>query len=87
MARDVDPSLFSPPDDQSRARRFRRRLRVLAARLRAMAWKAVGLFGEEFIKGFANKAGGIAAIALCAVGIAYLLGMSPADAVRAVLKV
>lgn len=43
------------------------------------------LSGEEFVKGFANKAGAITALVLGAVAIAYALGIDPADAVRRVL--
>jgi GGDEF domain-containing protein len=63
------------------------RLRALAARVRSLACKIVRLGGEEFIRGFASKAGGITAIALGALGLAYLLGVNPAAAVRAVLGV
>ncbi|MFC5639660.1 hypothetical protein [Streptomyces bullii] len=53
--------------------------------MRASAWKLVKLSGEEFVKGFANKAGGIAALLLGIVVVAYMLGMDPAAAVRRML--
>ncbi|MEQ6028112.1 hypothetical protein SOM70_36780 [Streptomyces salinarius] len=37
---------------------------MLVVRARALVWKLVKLSGEEFVKGFANKAGGITALAL-----------------------
>ncbi|MFJ9634877.1 hypothetical protein ACIRU8_45025 [Streptomyces sp. NPDC101175] len=79
MSRDIDP--VRP----NRWRRLIRRLRVIAARIRNIAWKAMKLPGEEFVKGFANKAGGISARVLGAVAIAYVLGIDPADAVRHML--
>ncbi|QPI61465.1 hypothetical protein I1A49_47170 [Streptomyces malaysiensis subsp. malaysiensis] len=45
----------------------------------------VKLSGEEFVKGFANKAGGITALVLGAVVVAWVLGLDPADVVRRVL--
>ncbi|WP_326783074.1 hypothetical protein [Streptomyces sp. NBC_00151] len=53
--------------------------------MRALAWKLVKLSGEEFIKGFANKAGSITALVLGVVVVAYVLGVDPADAVRRIL--
>jgi hypothetical protein len=79
MSRDIDPVR---PD---RSRRLIRRLRVIAARIRAIAWKAVKLSGEEFVKGFANKTGGLAALALSVIVVAHMLGVDPADAVRRML--
>ncbi|GAB7111095.1 hypothetical protein JCM4814A_94140 [Streptomyces phaeofaciens JCM 4814] len=73
------------PARVSRWHRTTRRVRVLAARSRAIAWKLVKLSGEEFVKGFANKAGGIVALILAVLAIAYLLGIDPAEAVRTVL--
>lgn len=81
MNRDTDPALPRPPGHRARPTRTRR-LRILVARLRALAWKLVRLSGEEFVKSFANKASGITAPALGAFGIAYLLGVDPGDAVR-----
>ncbi|MFG3480130.1 hypothetical protein ACGF3K_33630 [Streptomyces sp. NPDC047980] len=79
MSRDIDPVC---PD---RSRRLIRRLRVIAARIRAIAWKAVKLSGEEFVKGFANKTGALAALALSVIVVAHVLGVDPADAVRRML--
>ncbi|MFJ9721014.1 hypothetical protein ACIRPQ_34645 [Streptomyces sp. NPDC101213] len=94
LNRDVDPVSLtgsSPgpqtvvPARQNRSHRLARQLRVLTARMRAIAWKVVKLFGEEFVKGFANKAGGITALVLSGVVVAYALGVDPADAVRRIL--
>jgi hypothetical protein len=81
MSRDIDPAR------PNRSRRLIRRLRVIAARTRVIAWKAVKLSGEEFVKGFANKAGAITALALSVIVGAYALGIDPADAVRRTLGV
>ncbi|MFH9990524.1 hypothetical protein [Streptomyces luteogriseus] len=43
------------------------------------------LSGEEFVKGFANKAGGITALVLGVIVVAYELGLDPAEAVRRML--
>ncbi|MDQ0904693.1 hypothetical protein QFZ22_000678 [Streptomyces canus] len=94
MNRDVDPALpvqpspghqAAVPARTSRSRRLARRVRIIAARIRAIAWKLVKLSGEEFVKGFANKAGAVTALVLGAVAVAYALGIDPADAVRRVL--
>ncbi|MFJ3229217.1 hypothetical protein ACIPJS_38530 [Streptomyces sp. NPDC086783] len=94
MNRDVDPALPVPlsPGHQAAVlarpnmrRRLAQRLRIIAARTRSIAWKLVKLSGEEFVKGFANKAGGITAVVLGALVIAYALGVDPADAVRRML--
>lgn len=94
MSRDIDPELPAQPspDHQAaisagpnRSQRLARRLRVITARTRAIAWKVVKLSVEEFVKGFANKAGAITALVLGAVAITYVLGVDPADAVRHVL--
>ncbi|WP_371545872.1 hypothetical protein OG266_13875 [Streptomyces sp. NBC_00554] len=45
------------------------------------------LLGTEFLKGFANKIGGTAAMVLCILGIAYMLGIDPGNAVRAILGI
>ncbi|MFD7246859.1 hypothetical protein [Streptomyces massasporeus] len=45
----------------------------------------VQLSGEEFVKGFANKAGGITALVLGVIVLAYELGLDPAEAVRRML--
>lgn len=94
MNRDIDPALpvqpsrshqAAVPARPNRSRRFPRRPRIIAARIRAIAWKLVKLSGEEFVKGFANKAGGITALVLGVVVVAYALGVDPADAVRRML--
>ncbi|MFC8278132.1 hypothetical protein ACFUJR_37520 [Streptomyces sp. NPDC057271] len=86
MSRDIDPALPVQPSLRhqaaipacpNRSRRLSWRLRIIAARTRAIAWKLVKLFGEEFIKGFANKAGAITALVLGVVVIAYVLGVDP----------
>ncbi|MFF4709307.1 hypothetical protein ACWC4D_33910 [Streptomyces sp. NPDC001288] len=94
MPRDTHPTLPALPvqpspghqatgrTDPDRTGRPTRRLRIIAARTRAGAWKLVKLSGEEFVKGFANKAGGIAALALAVLVVAFALGIDPADAVR-----
>ncbi|MCQ8195064.1 hypothetical protein [Streptomyces rugosispiralis] len=93
MHRDIDsalpvqPSLghqAAVPANPSRSR-LARRLRLIAARARAIAWKLVKLSGEEFVKGFANKAGSITALVPGAVVVACMLGLDPADVVRRVL--
>ncbi len=43
------------------------------------------LSGEEFVKGFANKAGAVTALVLGVVAVAYALGIDPAEAVRRML--
>ncbi|MFF4576516.1 hypothetical protein [Streptomyces sp. NPDC001410] len=73
------------PPCPSRPHRVSRRLRVIAARMRAIAWKLVKLSGEEFVRGFANKAGGTTALVLGLVVVAYMLGVDPADTVRRML--
>ena len=94
MPRDIDPELPAQPspDHQAaiptspnRSQRLAQRLRILTTRTRAIAWKLVKLSVEEFVKGFANKAGAITALVLGAVAITYVLGGDPADAVRRVL--
>lgn len=74
-----------PCHQAPQATSYARRLRIIAARMRALAWKLVKLSGEEFIKGFANKAGSITALVLGVVVVAYVLGVDPADAVRRIL--
>jgi hypothetical protein len=94
MIRDADPALSDQPthDHQAalptrpdRRRRLARRLRTIAARMRAIAWKLVKLSGEEFVKGFANKAGAVTALVLAVLIVAHVLGVDPADAVRRIL--
>lgn len=94
MSRDIDPVLPMQPSPGYQAavpaRRVRsrfpgRRMRVIAARMRAIAWKLVKLSSEEFVKGFANKAGAITALVLGVIVVAYALGIAPADAVRRML--
>ncbi|WP_189152286.1 hypothetical protein [Streptomyces lacrimifluminis] len=95
MPRDIDPELPMQPSPGQQAsipsrptrwhRRLVQRLRIITARTRAIIWKLVKLSGEEFVKGFANKAGAITALVLGVVAIAYALGIDPADAVRRVL--
>ncbi|MFJ9250360.1 hypothetical protein [Streptomyces sp. NPDC101776] len=94
MPRDTDPELPAQPspDHQAaipagpnRSQRLARRLRIITARTRAIVWKLVKLSVEEFVKGFANKAGATTALVLGAVGVAFVLGIDPADAVRRVL--
>ncbi|MER5295442.1 hypothetical protein ABT382_25725 [Streptomyces pharetrae] len=94
MNRDTDPVLPDQPspDHQTavsarpdRRRRLAQRLRIIAARTRAIAWKLVKLSGEEFVKGFANKAGAVTALVLGVVIVAHVLGVNPADAVRRML--
>ncbi|WP_406226985.1 hypothetical protein [Streptomyces anthocyanicus] len=58
---------------------------MLVVRARALVWKLVKLSGEEFVKGFANKAGGITALALGVLVVAYVLGVDPAGAIRRLL--
>jgi hypothetical protein len=91
MNRDVDPALpvqsspghqASVPERPDRRRRLTRRLRIIAARTLARAWK---LSGEEFVKGCANKAGGITALVLGAAVVSWVLGLDPADVVRRML--
>jgi hypothetical protein len=45
----------------------------------------VKLTGEEFVKGFANKAGAVTSLILGALVVAHVLGVDPADAVRRIL--
>jgi hypothetical protein len=45
----------------------------------------VKLSGEEFVKGFANKAIAITALVLGVVAVAYVLRIDPAEAVRRML--
>ncbi|MGW2650041.1 hypothetical protein ACWC2T_35345 [Streptomyces sp. NPDC001393] len=94
MPRDIDPTLpvqpslghqAAVPASPGWSRRLARGLRLIATHTRAIAWKLVKLSGEEFVKGFANKAGGITALVLGAVTVAWVLGLDPADAVRRVL--
>ncbi|MEW1605670.1 hypothetical protein [Streptomyces sp. NPDC093808] len=94
MNRDVDPVLPDQPspDHQAavsarpdRRRRFVQHLRIITARTRAIAWKLVKLSGEEFVKGFANKAGAVTALVLGVLMVARMLGVDPADAVRRIL--
>ncbi|MFI2636703.1 hypothetical protein ACH5A2_41105 [Streptomyces collinus] len=94
MNRDIDPALPVHPSPghqaavatrPNRRRRLAQRLRIIAARTRAIAWKVVKLSGEEFVKGFANKAGGITALVLGVIVVAYALGVDPAEAVRRML--
>lgn len=66
---------------------MRKRSRLLSVQLRAGVWKVVKLLGTEFLKGFANKIGGTAAMVLCILGIAYMLGIDPGNAVRAILGI
>ncbi|MFD7781332.1 hypothetical protein [Streptomyces sp. NPDC059753] len=60
--------------------RIARHPRIIGARMRAIAWKLVKLSGEEFVKGFANKAGAIIALVMGVIAGAYALGIDPADA-------
>ncbi|MGW1297739.1 hypothetical protein, partial [Streptomyces sp. NPDC002533] len=92
--RDIDPALpvqpspghqAAVPARSSRRRRLARRLRIITARTRAIAWKLVKLSGEEFVKGFANRAGAVTALVLGVVAVAYALGIDPAEAVRRML--
>ncbi|MEW2079875.1 hypothetical protein AB0941_41230 [Streptomyces sp. NPDC013433] len=94
MNRDVDPVLPDQPspDHQAavparpdRRHRFVQHLRLLAARTRVITWKLVKLAGEEFVKGFANKAGAVTALVLGVLVVARMLGVDPADAVRRIL--
>ncbi|MPY49942.1 hypothetical protein [Streptomyces acidicola] len=94
MSRDIDPALpvqpspghqATTPASPNPSRRLAQRLRIMAARTRAIAWKLVKLSGEEYIKGFANKAGAITAPVLGVGAVAYVLGVDPADAVRRML--
>ncbi|GGV50823.1 hypothetical protein GCM10010293_62150 [Streptomyces griseoflavus] len=94
MNRDVDPVLSAQPSPGHQAavpvrpdwrRRFVQRLRLLAARTRVISWKLVKLSGEEFVKGFANKAGAVTALVLGVLVVAHMLGVDPADAVRRIL--
>ncbi|MEV5659421.1 hypothetical protein [Streptomyces sp. NPDC052291] len=94
MNRDIVPALpVQPsPDHQAvvparpnRLRRLTRRARIIAARTRVIAWKLVKLSGEEFVKGFANKAGAVTALVLGVVVVACALGVDPAEAVRRTL--
>jgi hypothetical protein len=39
------------------------------------------LSGEEFVKGFANKAGAVTALVLGVLVVAHVLAVDPADAV------
>ncbi|MFJ4917692.1 hypothetical protein [Streptomyces sp. NPDC088726] len=73
----TDASQPTPAPNRSR------RLRVVGARLRALAWKAVKLTGEEAVKGFGNKAGALLAVATAVVVLAVILGVSPATLLRA----
>ncbi|MCG8971467.1 hypothetical protein [Streptomyces sp. CL12-4] len=45
------------------------------------------LSGEEFVKGFANKAGAVTALVLGVIVVAQVLGLDPTDAVRRILGV
>ncbi|MGC9479530.1 hypothetical protein ACP4I1_36085 [Streptomyces sp. WG4] len=94
MNRDADPALPAEPSPNhqtavparpDRRRRFAQRLRIIAARTRAIAWKLVKLSGEGFVKGFANKAGAVTELVLGLVIVAYVLGVDPGDAVRRIL--
>ncbi|MFF9810786.1 hypothetical protein ACF1G5_37865 [Streptomyces coeruleorubidus] len=94
MNRDIDPALpvqpspghqAAAPARPNRRRRLAQRLRIIAARTRAIAWKLVKLSGEEFVKGFANKAGAVTALVLGVLVVAHVLGVNPADAVRRML--
>ncbi|MEW1892240.1 hypothetical protein [Streptomyces sp. NPDC085659] len=94
MNRDIDPArpVQPSPDHQAalparpnRSRLLIRRARIIAARTRAIAWKLVKLSGEEFVKGFANKAGALTTRVLAVFVAAYALGVDPAEAVRRVL--
>ncbi|WUT01650.1 hypothetical protein OHA46_33370 (plasmid) [Streptomyces sp. NBC_00708] len=91
MNRDIDPArpVQPSPDHQTavpaspnRPFPLARRARIIAARTQAIAWRLVKLSGEEFVKGFANKAGAVTALVLGAVVVAYALGVDPAEAVR-----
>ncbi|MCX4625137.1 hypothetical protein [Streptomyces albogriseolus] len=92
--RDVDPALSVQPSPgpqaavrarPDRRRRFVQRLRLLAARTRAITWKLMKLSGQEFVKGFANKAGAVTALVLGVLVMAHVLGVEPADAIRRIL--
>ncbi|MGV2916339.1 hypothetical protein [Streptomyces alfalfae] len=72
-----------PTPEPSRSSRLARRLRIIGARLRALAWNAVKITGEEAIKGFGNKAGSFLAIALAVIVLAVFLGISPTTLLRA----
>ncbi|MEV5089464.1 hypothetical protein AB0N18_16395 [Streptomyces griseoincarnatus] len=94
MPRDIDPELPAQPcpDHQAavpagpnRSQRLARRLRIITARTRAIAWKLVKLSIKEFVKGFAKKAGAITASVVGVIVGAYALGIDPADAVRRML--
>jgi hypothetical protein len=94
MNRDIDPAppvqpspghQAAVPARPNRRRRLAQRLRIIAARTRAIGWKLVKLSVEEFVTGFANKAGGITALVLGTLVVAYILGVDPADAVRRML--
>ncbi|MFE6946040.1 hypothetical protein [Streptomyces chartreusis] len=92
MSRDIDPELPPSPGQQAfilacptRSRRLIQRLRIITARTRAIIWKLVRLSGEEYVKGFANKAGAITALVLGVMAVAHVLGIDPAEAVRRVL--
>ncbi|MFD9289673.1 hypothetical protein ACFWBV_15560 [Streptomyces sp. NPDC060030] len=76
----MSPTDASPPTP---APTRSRRLRVVGARLRALAWKAVKLAGEEAVKGFGNKAGSFLAVAVAVVILAMILGISPTTLLRA----
>lgn len=75
----------STPTMPKRPCRIARRLRLIAAPDRAIAWKLVKLSSEEFVKGLANKAGGITTLVLGALLVAWVLGLDPVDVVRHVL--
>ncbi|MEU6120243.1 hypothetical protein ABZ840_37605 [Streptomyces sp. NPDC047117] len=51
------PDIPQPIPARPRGRPLARRCRVLAARLRAALWRCVTLYGVDFGKGFACKAG------------------------------
>ncbi|MCB8908446.1 MULTISPECIES: hypothetical protein [unclassified Streptomyces] len=94
MNRDVDPVRSVQPFPGQQAaiparpdwrRRLVQRLRLITARTRAIARKLVKLSGEEFVKGFANKAGAVTALILGVLVVAHVLGVDPTDAVRRVL--
>lgn len=89
MSGPCGPTSLSPatgrPARPDRRRRLVQRLRLLAARTRAIAWKLVKPSGEEFVKGFANKAGAVTALVLGVLVVARVLGVDPADTVRRIL--
>ncbi|WP_223733402.1 hypothetical protein [Streptomyces purpurogeneiscleroticus] len=74
---------MQPASACPRGRRLARRCRLLIARLRAVLWRCVTLFGVDFGKGFAYTIGATAATGVVLLVLSVALDEPLTELIRA----